>query len=82
MRALGFYLANVALEAAARSRPRVPEPADERRIPLEDRIAVWRQWRLAGEREEASLRSRGARKLPVSRPFRAGPWLPLILGTA
>lgn len=81
MRALGFYVADVALrqaEAAARSTAAAPEP--EPNGWTEELARAWRAWAIEGAREVAAQRLPDAPRLRVSRPYRAGPWLPLMLG--
>ena len=79
MRALGFFLADLALRTATTDPRPAPVPEDYA-VWTEARAAAWRRWRIEGERDHAALRAGRAMKVRVSRPFRAGPWLPMILG--
>jgi hypothetical protein len=80
MRYLGFYLADVALRAAVAPSKPVAEPPDAAMAVTEQQVRAWRAWRIEGERDRAVTRVRRLDKVPVSRPHRVGPWLPLILG--
>jgi hypothetical protein len=81
MRALGFYLADVALrEAAAAGPPTATTPEPDSIGWTEELALAWRAWAIEGARELAAQRVNDAPRIRLSRPHRAGPWLPLILG--
>jgi hypothetical protein len=81
MRAMGFYLGDLALtEASTASRSAAEPPEPDTPGWTEELARAWRAWAVEGARELASERIHGATRLRVSRPHRAGPWLPLILG--
>jgi hypothetical protein len=81
MRALGFYLADVALREADAARPPTPTaPELDSTGWTEELFRAWRAWAIEGQREQAAQRVNDAPRARVSRPHRAGPWLPLILG--
>jgi hypothetical protein len=80
MRYLAYFLADLAMRTANPPAPPVPEPRDAGMVVTDDQVRAWRAWRIEGERDRAADRVRRLHKVPISRPHRVGPWLPLILG--
>ncbi len=96
MRAMSFYLADLALRASERPGRRIPEPADAGPFWTPERAAAWRAWAsrdAAAERApvitprtglptriEAPSRRAVVETTPVTRQSARGGWLELLRG--
>jgi hypothetical protein len=83
MRSMGLLLGTLAAGSGTSVRRSV-ESEDKATPWTSDRAAAWRAWRVAGERNlmdrsRARRRAHRAPRIAMSRPYRAGPWLPLVL---